>query len=58
MIEETKPDAEKELKREAVVTAIADAEGDLADMADSSSPTGYSTGDRLSWQRERDMLVR
>lgn len=27
LIEETKPDAEKELKREAVVTAIADAEG-------------------------------
>jgi trigger factor len=67
LIEETKPDAEKELKREAVVTAIAEAEGievseeemveALAHSAEHERTTPEKLLERLR-QSGRDALIR
>ena len=67
LIEETKPDAEKELKREAVVTAIAEAEGievseeemveALAHSAEHERTTPEKLLERLR-QNGRDAMVR
>jgi trigger factor len=67
LIEETKPDAEKELKREAVVTAIAEAEGievseeemveALAHSAEHERTTPEKLLERLR-QNGRDAMIR
>jgi trigger factor len=67
LIEETKPDAEKELRREAVVTAIAEAEGievteeemveALAHSAEHERTTPEKLLERLR-QSGRDAMVR
>jgi trigger factor len=67
LIEETKPDAEKELKREAVVTAIADAEGievseeEMVEALEHSAEHERTTPEKLLErlrQNGRDSMVR
>jgi trigger factor len=67
LIEETKPDAEKELKREAVVTAIAEAEGievseeELVEALEHSAEHERTTPEKLLErlrQTGRDAMVR
>ncbi len=67
LIEETKPDAEKELKREAVVTAIAEAEGievseeEMVEALEHSAEHERTTPEKLLErlrQNGRDALIR
>lgn len=67
LIEETKPDAEKELKREAVVTAIAEAEGievseeEMVEALEHSAEHERTTPEKLLErlrQNGRDAMVR
>ena len=67
LIEETKPDAEKELKREAVVTAIAEAEGievseeEMVEALEHSAEHERTTAEKLLErlrQNGRDAMVR
>ncbi|MFL5897766.1 MAG: trigger factor [Solirubrobacterales bacterium] len=67
LVEETKPDAEKELKREAVVTAIAEAEGidvsdeEMVEALEHSAEQERTTPEKLLErlrQSGRDSLVR
>jgi trigger factor len=67
LIEETKPDAEKELKREAVVTAIAEAEGievseeEMVEALEHSAEHERTTPEKLLErlrQSGRDALIR